>query len=51
MDMYVALETHYLLGFLWSVVCKWHVINITLPISNTKYNTNGVFSNSTNEII
>ena len=26
----VALETHDLLNFLRSVVCKWHVINITL---------------------
>ena len=26
----MALETHDLLGFLRSVVCKWHVINVTL---------------------
>ena len=26
----VALETHGLLRFLWSVVCKWPVINVTL---------------------
>ena len=26
----VALETHDLISFLWSVVCKWHVINVTL---------------------
>ena len=25
-----ALETHDLLNFLWSVVCKWPVINLTL---------------------
>ena len=25
-----TLETHDLLSFLWSVVCKWHVINVTL---------------------
>ena len=26
----VAFETHDLISFLWSVVCKWHVINVTL---------------------
>ena len=26
----MALETHDLLRFLWSVVCKWPVINVTL---------------------
>ena len=26
----MALETHNLLRFLWSVVCKWPVINVTL---------------------
>ena len=26
----VALEIHDLISFLWSVVCKWHVINVTL---------------------
>ena len=26
----VALETHTLLRFLWSVVCKWPVINVTI---------------------
>ena len=26
----VALETHDLLRFLWAVVCKWPVINVTL---------------------
>ena len=26
----MALETQYLLRFLWSVVCKWPVINVTL---------------------
>ena len=26
----MALETHYLLRFLWPVVCKWPVINVTL---------------------
>ena len=26
----MALETHDLLSFLWSVVCKWPVINVTL---------------------
>ena len=24
-----ALETHVLLSFLWSIFCKWHVINVT----------------------
>ena len=42
----VALETHDLLSFLWSVVCKWLVINVSLPTSNTKYNANGVLFNS-----
>ena len=26
----MALETHNLLRFLWSVVCKWPVMNVTL---------------------
>ena len=26
----MALETHDLLRFLWSVVCKWPVMNVTL---------------------
>ena len=26
----MALETHDLLRFLWSVVCKWPVINVTV---------------------
>ena len=26
----MALETHDLLRFIWSVVCKWPVINVTL---------------------
>ena len=26
----VALETHDLISFLWSVVCKWPVFNVTL---------------------
>ena len=26
----LCLETHNLLSFLWSVVCKWPVINVTL---------------------
>ena len=25
-----ALETHVFLSFLWSVVCKWHVIKVIL---------------------
>ena len=25
-----ALETHVLLSFLWSIFCKWSVINVTL---------------------
>ena len=29
-DMSWALETHVLLSFLWSVFCKWPVINVTL---------------------
>ena len=32
--------------FLWLVVCKLHEINVSLPTSNTKYNTIGIFSNS-----
>ena len=30
----MALETHDLLRFLWSVVCKWPVINVTLLTLN-----------------
>ena len=30
MDMSCDLETHDLLRFHWSVVCKWPVINVTL---------------------
>ena len=26
----VTLETHDLISFLWSVICKWPVINVTL---------------------
>ena len=30
----MALETHDLLRFLWSVACKWPVINVTLLTLN-----------------
>ena len=49
-----ALETHVFLSFLWSVVCKMPVINvtlITLKIPTKKDKTNRIFSNSINEII
>ena len=29
-----ALETHVLLSFLWSIFCKWPVINVTLLTLN-----------------
>ena len=50
----MALETHDLISFLWSVICKWPVINVTLTNfenSNSKYKTSRVFSNRINEII
>ena len=49
----VALETHVCLSFLWSVVCKRPVINITLITlkCQQKDKTNRIFSNSINEII
>ena len=45
----MAFETHDLISFLWSDVCKWPVINVTLL--TLKIATNGIFSNSMNEII
>ena len=36
----MALETHDLLRFRWSVVCKWPVINVTLlPLKIATQNT------------
>ena len=38
-----VLETHVVLSYLWSVSCKWPVINVTLETlkkSYMKYNTN-----------
>ena len=49
-----ALETHVFLSFLWSVVCKWPVINVTLIIlkyQQKKNKTYRIFFNSINEII
>ena len=48
-----VLETHVFLSFLWSVVCKRHVINVTLITLKyqQKDKTYRIFSNSINEII
>ena len=48
-----ALESHVFLSFIWSVVCKRPVINVTLITLNTnkKDKTNRIFFNSINEII
>ena len=38
--------THVLLSFLWSIICKLNVINVTLQhlkIATQKYKTNGTF--------
>ena len=46
--------THVLLSFLWPIICKWHVINVTLQhlkIATQKDKTNKICSNSINEII
>ena len=47
-----ALETHVFLNFLWSVVCRIPVNNVTLITLKylQKVKTNMVFSNSINEI-
>ena len=45
-----ALEAH----VLWSVFCKWPVINVTLltlKIQYTKYKTNMIYLNDINEIM
>ena len=42
-----AIETHVLLCFLWSIFCKWPVINatlLTLKVAVQKYKTNMILS-------
>ena len=49
----VALETHALLRYLWSIFCKWTVINVTiLTFKIAVYKkTNRIFFSSINEIV